>query len=156
MGLQKHHASSNSNEGSVFISKWETPLGDVLRHLNDLFYLQGTCFARLSTIKKLAQEKYPGKYSPESRVLVDIIRDCVVKISAEFGNDPKYSRDAKYLELIVKGVSCRVASETLGLSREHTSRHVRREALRLLVHQFVQTVHNKKNGVNEKIPSLVS
>ena len=140
---RRTHAVGNHTSDSTLNAKWEAGLGYILHKLDDIMALQRSNFTKVSGVRRFAEENYPGRSMPEGRALRDIVIQCVTIVLADLGAEAGCSHACRYLELAIKGVSCREISRDLKLSREHVSRTYRRQALQLLARQFVLTVRRK-------------
>ena len=123
--------------------RWERRLDLALKSINDRSALSRNSLSDLAYIAKLASENYGGHVFPRGLALHDTLLACIEKISSELGDEIGLTRACRYLQLIVKGLSCKEIARQLGLSREHTSRVYRRKALELLIEEFKLTIRNK-------------
>ena len=111
-----------------------------LRYLDDRSKLNGSPLARLAYVERLAKEKHNGQLLPRGLALRQLILSCVDHIVREVRGESGLSRACQYLQLRVKGFSCKQISNEMGLSREHISRVYRKKALGLLTERFLYMI----------------
>ncbi len=121
---------------------WQKRVEYALRNLGDRSVLNRSPLAKLTYIGRLAEDKYKGHILPRGLALHDVLLDCTQRISKELSAEPGLARTCSYLDLYIKGLSCREISEQLGLSREHVSRVYRKKAVELITEEFLCTVKN--------------
>lgn len=124
------------------IIRWEKRVDHALKSIGDRSELNRSPLADIDFIGKLASQRYSGHLMPRGLALHDVLLACVNKISKELDHEPGLSHACNYLQLLVKGFSCKEISRQLGLSREHVSRVYRKKALALLIEEFQLTVSN--------------
>lgn len=112
-------------------------LSRALGSLADRGMLSANPLTRLEYVQRLAADKYRDRIMPRGLALRDIVSGCVDRIVAEVANEPRLDRAAKYLVLRSRGLSGQRIAAELRLSREHVARTVRRQALQLLLEQFL-------------------
>jgi len=123
--------------------RWERRLDLALKSISDRSALNRNSLADITYIGKLASENYNGHVFPRGLALHDTLLNCIEKLSSELADEVGLTRACTYLQLLVQGLSCKEIARQLGLSREHTSRVYRRQALELLIEEFKSTISNK-------------
>ena len=128
------------DKDSTSFDMWQQRVDHALKNLGDRSVLNRSPLARLSYIDELAENEYKGHILPRGLALHEILIECITKISTELSNEPSLARACNYLDLLVKGLSCKEISQKLGLSREHVSRVYRKKAVELVTEEFLSVV----------------
>ena len=133
---------SNSRRKYNTYNKLEKRIDHALKSIGDRSELSRSPLADIDFIGKLASQSYSGHLMPRGLALHDVLLACVNKISKELDDEPGLSHACNYLQLLVKGFSCKEISRQLRLSREHVSRVYRKKALELFTEEFLSRVRN--------------
>jgi len=132
----------NSRRKYNTYNKLEKRIDHALKSIGDRSELSRSPLADIDYIGKLASHRYSGHLMPRGLALHDVLLACVNKISKELDDEPGLSHACNYLQLLVKGFSCKEISRQLGLSREHVSRVYRKKALELFTEEFLSRFRN--------------
>ena len=130
------------DKGSTSLDVWEKRVAQAIMRLGDRSLLNRSPLAKLTYIERLAEDKYKGHILPRGIALHDVLLNCAQRISKELSAEPGLARTCNYLDLYIKGLSCKEISEQLGLSREHVSRVYRKKAVELVTEEFLSTIKN--------------
>lgn len=132
---------------------WQQRVGEALRQLPDRSALSRSPLARLSYVERVARERYKGRLMARGLALREVLGGCVDRVVTDIANEPPLHREREYLVLLRDGLSCREASERLGLSREHVSRVYSKRALRLLTDEFLCQTRRSKQSSSSQHPT---
>lgn len=113
-------------------------LDHALKHVDNRIELNRNPLTRLSTIARLAESRYEGRLHPRALALREIVGEAVRWVLAELDGESSLRYVHQFLTMYSSGSSVAEASRQLGLSREHCSRSIKREALRLVAQRFAE------------------
>ena len=124
------------------LGEWDRRIDHALRNLGDRSVLNASQLARLTYVRRLAEDEYRGHILPKGLALHDLLTNCIRKICTELEDEPGLTRACRYLELLVQGISRKEISRQLGLSREHVSRTYRKKAVKIVTEEFMSIIRN--------------
>ncbi len=105
---------------------WRRSIGEALRHLDDLLWLQDSPLADLAWVRELANSGFPGHPLREAITVRELLRQAVDRARTEVLPD----RATKFLDLFMSGIPGDAITQELGLkSRQHLWQADRRDAL---------------------------
>jgi AraC-like DNA-binding protein len=119
-------------------------MGHALRYLDDLSKLNQSPLARLTYVERLAKNEYYGCILPRGQALRQLLLVCIEQVMSDGSEEHCLLKACQYLQLRRNGYGCQQISAEMGLSREHVSRHYRKQALDLVLESFL---HRIENGV---------
>ena len=141
-GQNRHHELYPKSLTSV--NHWQNRMGHALRYLDDLSKLNQSPLARLTYVERLAKNEYYGCILPRGQALRQLLLVCIEQVMSDGSEEPCLLKACQYLQLRRNGYGCQQISAEMGLSREHVSRHYRKQALDLVLESFL---HRIENGV---------
>ncbi len=109
-----------------------------LRHLDDRIELNRNPLTRLARVEVLARSRYASSVHPRAVALRDLLDATVQAVLSELDGERGLREVREFLALYRAGATVTKASSTLGMSREHCSRTVKKKALILVAEKFVQ------------------
>jgi len=115
-----------------------------LRYLGDLSKLNRSPLARLNYIEQLAKNEYKGGILPRGQALRRVLSVCINHVINAGSKEPSLLKACQYLKLRAEGHNCQDTSSEMRFSREHVSRHYRKQALELIAEAFLFTIANSK------------
>lgn len=119
---------------------WRARVWHALRHLDDRSILNQSSLARLNYIKRLAESEFKGNALVRGLALKHALLTCVDKIIRELDGEPGLTKTCQFLQFIKQGYSITTISKSLGLSREHVTRHYKKKAVELVTQEFLLIV----------------
>jgi hypothetical protein len=117
-----------------------------LRHLDDRIELNRNSLTRLPLVQDLAQARYQCCVHPCAVALREIIRRTVDETLTDLQDEMGLQKVRQFLQLYASGSSVKAASSHLGLSREHCSRVLKKQAVRIVAEKFAQLVRRKHSA----------
>jgi hypothetical protein len=115
-----------------------------LRHLDDRIELNRNPLTRLARVEAVARSHYASSIHPRAVALRDLLDATVQSVLSELQGERGLRAVREFLFLYKSGATVTEASKTLGLSREHCSRTVKKKALNLVAEKFVQLAMQRR------------
>ena len=138
---KKSNTGNNNKRGRLAIEEWQLRARYVLRHLDDPIALQRSPLCRLVSLERLAKAKYPKGVVARGRALHDLLQECLLELETELDSHAGVARLKSFITLTRQGSGVTVASRSLGVSVEHTSRTFKRNLVELLTDKLLLKLH---------------
>jgi len=136
--------SNNTKHGRSAAEEWQVRARYILRHLDDPIELQRSPLCRLVALERLAKEKYPKSIVARGRALHDLAEECLYEIECELDGHAGVAKLKSFVELTRQGRGVTESSGMLGISREHTSRTLKRRLIKLLAEKLILKVRHRR------------
>jgi hypothetical protein len=117
---------------------WRARVWHALRHLDDRSILNQSSLSRLNYIKRLAEREFKDNGLGRGLALKHTLLTCVDKITLELDGELGLTKTCQFLKFIRQGYSITSISKSLGLSREHVTRHYKKKAVELVTQEFLR------------------
>jgi len=115
-----------------------------LRHLDDRIELNRNPLTRLARVEAVARSHYASSVHPRALALRDMLDATVQAVLSELQGERGLRAVREFLFLYKSGATVTEASKTLGMSREHCSRTVKKKALTLVAEKFAQLAMQRR------------
>lgn len=115
-----------------------------LRHLDDRIELNRNSLTRLARVEALARSHHASSIHPRAVALRDVLEATVNAVLSELQGERGLRAVREFLSLYRSGATVTKASKTLGMSREHCSRTVKKKALTLVAQKFMQLAMQRR------------
>jgi hypothetical protein len=130
-----------SKRGRFSKDEWQSRVRFVLRHLDDPITLQRSPLCRLVALDSLAKAKYSQSIVPRGRALHEVALGCLREIENELDGHAGVAKLKAFVILTREGKKVTEASRALGISREYTSRNLKRSLVELLTEKLLIKLH---------------
>ena len=137
-------AAKPGKRGPITVEDLASRIDHALRNIDNRIELNRSPLLRLAAVEKLAEARFADCIHPGAVALRLILRQAVSETIREMEDDPALLRMRQFLELYASGASVTVASEHLGLSREHCSRVLKKRAVRLVAEKFARLAQGRR------------
>ena len=117
-----------------------------LRNIDEVSNLEKSSLGRLPAVRLLAETRYRDTLYPAGFAVRHLLQESVDKVAKDLGNLPCYARQVQFLQQFSQGASVTQISHGLGISREHVSREIQKEALSLLQHALIKKASREESG----------
>ncbi len=144
--LPRGHSVSRQSPGKrgpISVEGLALRIDHALRHIDDRIELNRNPLVRLPAIQDRAQSRYANCVHPRAIALRDVVLRAVDEIIADLQDEPSLRRLRELLHLYASGSSVKDASAQLGLSREHCSRVLKKQATQVVAEKFSYLVRSK-------------
>jgi hypothetical protein len=115
-----------------------------LRHLDDRIELNRNPLTRLARVEALARSHYASSVHPRAVALRNVLEAAVQAVLSDLQGEQGVRAVREFLFLYRSGATVTAASKTLGISREHCSRTVKKKALTVVAEKFVQLAMQRR------------
>jgi len=136
--MRMRAAAANPKPGPPSFEELLARVDHALRHLDDRIELNRNPLTRLARVEALARSRYASFVHPRAVALRDVLDATVQAVLSELDGERGLWEVREFLALYRSGATVTRASRTLGLSREHCSRTVKKKALVLVAEKFVR------------------
>ena len=147
MVLVRSNIVPEGKKNSPHLDHWTIHVDHALRHIDDRIELNRNPLARLTSVHRIARERYEGHIHPRGLALRQLLIECIESITSDLGDEPAQVRVCRYLRGRLEGLTSSQISSELGLSREYVSRTYRLKALALLTEELRNTTRNHRRQI---------
>lgn len=142
--MRMRAGAANSKPGPPSFEELLARVDHALRHIDDRIELNRNPLTRLARVEALARSRYASSVHPRAVALRDMLDATVQAVLSELQGERGLREVREFLALYRSGATVTKASRTLGLSREHCSRTVKKKALILVAEKFVQLAMQRR------------
>jgi len=145
--MRARTAISNLKPGPPSFEDLLSRVDHALRHLDDRIELNRNPLTRVDRVGAVARSCYGSSVYPRAVALRDVIDASVQAVLSELEGDLGLREVREFLVLYRSGATVTTASRSLGVSREHCSRTVKKKALVLVAEKFIQLTTRRRPAV---------
>lgn len=137
-------AAANLKPGPPSFEELLARIDHALRHLDDRIELNRNPLTRLARVEALARARHASSVHPRALALRDVLDSTVEAVLSDLDGERGLREVREFLALYRSGATVTKASRTLGRSREHCSRTLKKKALVLVAEKFVQLAMQRR------------